>query len=93
MTSHFSPFRVWISRAAVAVMVFAAFGVSSLQACPGCRTVGEEVERSEPQTVMAGFAFSWSVLFMLAVVFVVLSFLTLFITKTVKSVDRHNGIQ
>lgn len=39
--------------------------------CEGCKMAAAK-GISEPQTIMAGFAFSWSVLFMLAVVFILL---------------------
>jgi len=40
-------------------------------ACEGCKMAASK-GMSEPQTIMAGLAFSWSVLFMLAVVFLLL---------------------
>lgn len=40
-------------------------------ACEGCKMAASKGV-SEPQTIMAGMAFSWSVLFMLAVVFLLL---------------------
>jgi len=39
--------------------------------CEGCKMAGAK-GISEPQTIMAGMAFSWSVLFMLVVVFLLL---------------------
>lgn len=42
-----------------------------LLACEGCKMAAAK-GISEPQTIMAGIAFSWSVLFMLAVFFLVL---------------------
>lgn len=43
----------------------------SLLACEGCKMAAAK-GISEPQTIMAGMAFSWSVLFMLTVFFLLL---------------------
>jgi len=90
MKSRIPDTSVKALRTAAVGICFLMQGASSLHACPGCKKLSEEVGRVEPQTVMAGFAFSWSVLFMLAVVFAVLGFLTVFITKTVAAIDRRN---
>lgn len=54
---------------------FAIFFVLSnpfrLMACEGCKMAASK-GISEPQTMMAGIAFSWSVLFMLGAVFLLL---------------------
>ena len=59
-------------------------------ACVGCREPGA-LGPDEPQTVMAGVAFSWSVLTMLVIVTVALAGLGLYIAKTCARVDRENG--
>ena len=53
-------------------------------ACAGCRVQSEDVEAT---TVMAGFAFSWGVVVMLAFLFALCSGLGWFMMKTIKSVD------
>jgi hypothetical protein len=58
-------------------------------ACAGCREPGEDVESA---TVMAGLAFSWAVLFMLAVVCSLVGGVGAYVWKTIKAVDgAHQG--
>ena len=57
-------------------------------ACAGCRVVSEDLEAT---TVMAGFAFSWGVVAMLAFLFALCSGLGWFVMKTIKSVDARHG--
>ena len=58
-------------------------------ACAGCRVQSEGVEDA---TVMAGFAFSWGVVVMLAFLFALCSGLGWFVMKTIKAVDaRHDS--
>ncbi|MEI8311920.1 MAG: hypothetical protein WCH98_14320 [Verrucomicrobiota bacterium] len=59
-------------------------------ACVGCREPGA-FGPDEPQTVMAGVAFSWSVITMLVIVAALLGGLGFYIAKTCKRVDRENG--
>lgn len=59
-------------------------------ACVGCREPGA-FGPDEPQTVLAGMAFSWSVLTMLAIVITLLGGLGFYIAKTCKRVDGENG--
>lgn len=47
------------------------FAPLQLKACEGCKMAASKGV-SEPQTIMAGMAFSWSVLFMLTVFFLLL---------------------
>lgn len=67
------------------------FAQRSAVACVGCRTpmVGSE----EPQTVLAGVAFSWSVITMLVLVVAVISWLGWYIAKTCQRVDRENSVR
>lgn len=53
-------------------------------ACAGCREPGAEVETS---TVMAGFGFSWGVIFMLLFLLVLCSSLGWFVARTIKAAD------
>jgi len=58
-------------------------------ACAGCRVVSEDTEAA---TVMAGFAFSWGVVIMLAFVFSLFGFLGTYAWKTVQAADaQHRG--
>lgn len=80
-------FRAWIFAAAVAVLT----PVSGVDACVGCRQVGDGVAKIEPGTIQAGFALSWSVLFMLAVVLGVLTFLGFYIAQTIARIDHDRA--
>lgn len=57
-------------------------------ACAGCREPGKDVE---VETVMAGFGFSWGVIFMLVFVFTLCSGLGWFVARTIKAVDSSKG--
>lgn len=57
-------------------------------ACAGCREPGEDVEAA---TVMAGFGFSWGVIFMLLFLFVLCSCLGWFVARTIKAVDTDKS--
>ena len=72
--------------------IFAFLTPASSWACVGCRQMTDEVKRTEPSTVMAGFAFSWSVLFMLVVVGLILTFLVTYITRVVQRLSRENEL-
>ncbi len=61
----------------------------SAMACVGCRT--PMVASEEPQTVMAGVAFSWSVITMLVIVIAVVSGLGWYIARTCQRIDRENA--
>jgi hypothetical protein len=57
-------------------------------ACAGCRVVSEDLEAT---TVMAGFAFSWGVVALLAFLFALCSGLGWFVMKTIKAVDANHS--
>ena len=59
-------------------------------ACVGCREPGFGGP-DEPQTVLAGVAFSWSVVTMLVIVGSIIGALGFFIAKTCRRLDRENG--
>ena len=59
-------------------------------ACAGCREPGEEVEAT---TVMAGFGFSWGVIFMLIFLFALCSGLGWFVARTIKTVDAGKPVE
>jgi hypothetical protein len=59
-------------------------------ACAGCREPGEDVEAT---TVMAGFGFSWGVIFMLLFLFALCSSLGWFVARTIKAVDAGKSAE
>jgi hypothetical protein len=59
-------------------------------ACAGCREPGEDVEAA---TVMAGFGFSWGVIFMLLFLFSLCSALGWFVARTIKTVDAGKPVE
>lgn len=60
-------------------------------ACVGCRQPAVDAI-DEPQTILAGDAFSWSVLLLLCVVLAVVSFLAVYIAKTCQRLDRSRAL-
>jgi hypothetical protein len=56
-------------------------------ACAGCRLPGQE---SETATILAGAAFSWGVLLMLAFVFSLFGGLGAYMLKTVREADASH---
>lgn len=89
MTSIAQSSRKLLATVIAAVAALFA-GMPGAVACVGCRVAGEAVQKAEPQTVTAGLAFSWSVLFMLAVVGVLLCFMIGYIARTCAEIDRRN---
>lgn len=73
----------------VAILAFALLNAPAF-ACAGCREPGEDVEAT---TVMAGFGFSWGVIFMLLFLFALCSGLGWFVAHTVKSVDAGKPVE
>lgn len=72
-------------------MAFVLGSAAPAAACVGCRVNGEGVRQTEQSTVTAGIAFSWSVLFMLVVVLILLTFMVSYITRMVTELDRRNS--
>jgi hypothetical protein len=58
-------------------------------ACVGCREPGSETIAKESPTVLAGWAFSWSVLFMLLFVFFIVGGMSFYIWQTCRRLDRE----
>ena len=82
-SGYFSPVRFLAAILATLLLNAPAW------ACAGCRVISEEIEDT---TVMAGFAFSWGVVVMLAFLFALCSGLGWFVMKTIKAVDaRHSS--
>jgi hypothetical protein len=59
-------------------------------ACAGCRVVSQDAEAT---TVMAGFGFSWGVIFMLLFLFALCSGLGWFVARTIKMVDAGKSAE
>lgn len=72
--------------AAMAVLFWTA---GPILACAGCRLPGPE---GETATILAGAAFSWGVLLMLAFVFSLFGGLGAYMLKTVREVDSANRV-
>lgn len=79
--------RSWMFVVAVALLA----PVSGANACVGCRQVGEGVAKVEPETIQAGIALSWSVLFLLAVVFGVLTFFGFYVARTIARIENDRA--
>lgn len=62
-------------------------------ACVGCREPGSETIAKESPTVLAGLAFSWSVLFMLCFVLLIVGWMSLFIWQTCRRLDRKEALR
>lgn len=62
----------------------------SATACVGCREPGA-CGPAEPQTVLAGLAFSWSVITMLLIAGSIVTGLGFYTVKTCRRVDRENN--
>lgn len=62
-------------------------------ACVGCREPGAEVMAKESPTVMAGIAFSWSVLFMLGFAVLVVLAMSFYIGQTCRRIERERAGQ
>jgi hypothetical protein len=63
--------------------------VDCVTACVGCREPGSETVAKESPTVLAGWAFSWSVLFMLVLVFAIVGGMSLYIWQTCRRLERE----
>jgi hypothetical protein len=68
-----------------------AFLPAAAQACVGCREPGSETLNHESPTVMAGIAFSWSVLFMLAFALAVVTAMGAYIWQTCQRIERERA--
>jgi len=77
------------------VIALAAFfsAAECVMACVGCREPGSETIAKESATVLAGWAFSWSVLFMLLFVFVIVGGMSFYIWQTCRRLDREAALR
>ncbi len=64
--------------------------VEVAQACVGCREPGADTVARESKTVMAGLAFSWSVLFMLGFVLLMVFGMSFYIWQTCRRLALEN---
>lgn len=64
-----------------------------VQACVGCREPGTLTLEHETPTVLAGMAFSWSVLFMLGFVLAIVFGMSFFIWRTCRQLDQGHDQQ
>jgi heme/copper-type cytochrome/quinol oxidase subunit 2 len=71
------------------VLTALTLAVDCALACVGCREPGAETIAKESSTVLAGWAFSWSVLFMLFFVLLVVAGMSFYIWRTCRRVDRE----
>ena len=77
-----------------AVVLAALFSaVDCVVACVGCREQGSETVARESPTVLAGWAFSWSVLFMLLFVFLIVGGMSLYIWRTCRRLERESVLR
>lgn len=69
------------------------FAIADAAACVGCREPGQDTMAKESPTVMAGVAFSWSVLFMLAFALLVVGGMSVYIGKTCRRIEQERTVQ
>ena len=69
------------------------FAVVDASACVGCREPGDATIARETPTVMAGVAFSWSVLFMLAFALLIIGSMSFYIGKTCRRIEQERAGQ
>ena len=77
-----------------AVALAAFFSAAEcLMACVGCREPGSETIANESPTVLAGWAFSWSVLFMLVLVLAIVAGMSLYTWQTCRRLEREAALR
>lgn len=72
-----------------ALAVFCVLLPTAASACVGCREPGAQTLDHESPTVMAGMAFSWSVLFMLVFALLVVGGMSAYIWHTCQRIERE----
>lgn len=79
-----------MSKWRLPILLWAAFfwATECGLACVGCREPGSQTVANESPTVLAGWAFSWSVLFMLLCVLLILGGMSFYIWQTCRRLDR-----
>jgi hypothetical protein len=76
-------------------LVLAGFlsAAECVMACVGCREPGSDTIAKESPTVLAGVAFSWSVLFMLASVILIIGGLSFYICQTCRRLEQEAALR
>ena len=69
------------------------FTLHDAAACVGCREPGADVMAKESPTVLAGIAMSWSVLFMLGFVILIVVAMSVYIGQTCRRLERERSGQ
>jgi hypothetical protein len=75
------------------VLMALQLALESGLACVGCREPGAETIAKESSTVLAGWAFSWSVLFMLFFALMIVAGMSLYIWRTCRRLDREAALR
>lgn len=75
---------------ALLLVLLFVFAAPAAWACVGCRAPGESLGNQDA-TIQAGIALSWSVMFLLAVVVGVLTFLGAVLSKAIREADRRTN--
>lgn len=76
--------------AGIGAVIFALISHPAL-ACVGCREPGSLTLQHENSTVLAGMAFSWSVMFMLGFVMLIVFGMSLYIWRTCRRLDQKQN--
>jgi len=82
--------RTLKAKIATGIVFLSVLASASVQACVGCREPGTLTLEHEAPTVLAGMAFSWSVLFMLGFVMAIVLGMSLYIWRTCRQLDQRN---
>ncbi|MFZ4681424.1 MAG: hypothetical protein ACOYMS_02880 [Terrimicrobiaceae bacterium] len=69
-------------------LVIGHWSLAAAHACVGCREPGALTLAHESPTVLAGVAFSWSVVFMLAFVMLIVVGMSVFIWNTCRKLEE-----
>ncbi|GAB4177979.1 MAG: hypothetical protein Fur0032_18310 [Terrimicrobiaceae bacterium] len=80
-----------MKKAALSALTLLMVAVADASACVGCRVTSVDSVVNEPQTVTAGFGFSWGVLIMLACALSVVGGLVVYIWRTVVKLDAAHS--
>jgi hypothetical protein len=74
-----------------AIICWVSLTMGQALACVGCREPGTDTIVNEPGTALAGFGFSWGVLFMLIVSMTFFSGMFLYIWRTVARLEKERA--
>lgn len=85
--------RILRAKMAVGMVFLSLLASVPAQACVGCREPGTLTLEHESPTVLAGMAFSWSVLFMLGFVMLIGFGMSFYIWRTCRALDQKHDRQ